>query len=53
MSKDIKLDKNILPLNFNALRNFTKHKKLKKVVLTYIASQLTEAEISNLGKLFR
>lgn len=42
-----------LPLNFNALKNFTQHHKLKKVALTFIASQLSEQEILELGKLFR
>jgi len=42
-----------LSLNFSALKNFTQHHKLKKVALTYIASQLSENEISDLGKLFR
>jgi len=42
-----------LPLNFSSLKNFTQHNKLKKVALTFIASQLSESEISDLGKLFK
>jgi len=53
MKEDIKNKAKPLPLNFNALKNFTQHHKLKKVALTFIASQLSENEISDLGKLFR
>jgi len=53
MKEDIKGKGKNLPLNFNALKNFTQHHKLKKVALTFIASQLSEQEISELGKLFR
>ncbi|KAL4463768.1 hypothetical protein ABPG72_022822 [Tetrahymena utriculariae] len=53
MKEDIKQKNKQLPLNFNALKNFTQHHKLKKVALTFIASQLSENEISDLGKLFR
>lgn len=42
-----------LKLNFNAMKNFTSHEKIKKVALTYIASQLSESEIIELGKLFK
>ncbi|KAL4472084.1 hypothetical protein ABPG72_001082 [Tetrahymena utriculariae] len=53
MKQDIKQKGKNLPLNFNALKNFTQHHKLKKVALTFIASQLSESEISDLGRLFR
>lgn len=53
MKHDIKSKGKNLPLNFNALKNFTQHHKLKKVALTFIASQLSENEISDLGKLFK
>ncbi|EAR82389.1 calmodulin-domain kinase (macronuclear) [Tetrahymena thermophila SB210] len=53
MKEDIKQKNKQLPLNFNALKNFTQHHKLKKVALSFIASQLSENEISDLGKLFR
>ncbi|KAL4486032.1 hypothetical protein ABPG72_003966 [Tetrahymena utriculariae] len=46
-------NKSNLKLNFNALKNFTSHEKIKKVALTYIASQLSESEIIELGKLFK
>lgn len=39
-----------LKLNFNSLKNFTGSNKLKKVALTFIASQLNEQEITHLGK---
>ena len=42
-----------LNLNWNNLKNFQNHHKLKKVALTYIASQLSEGEITELGKLFK
>ncbi len=42
-----------LPLNFGTLKNFTNHQRLKKITLTYIASQLSENEISALGKHFK
>jgi len=38
MKEDIKVKTKTLPLNFNALKNFTQHHKLKKVALTFIAS---------------
>ncbi|KRX01612.1 Protein kinase-like domain [Pseudocohnilembus persalinus] len=53
MKEDIKNKHKNLSLNFNALKNFTQHHRLKKVALTFIASQLSETEISDLGKLFR
>lgn len=40
-------------MNFQSLKGFTGFNKLKKVTLTYIASQLSEQEISELGKLFK
>lgn len=42
-----------LKLNVETLKNFQNHNKLKKVALTYIASQLCEQEISELGRLFK
>ncbi|EGR28784.1 protein kinase domain protein, partial [Ichthyophthirius multifiliis] len=53
MKEELKNKNKQLPLNFNALKNFTQHHKLKKVALSFIASQLSENEISELGKLFR
>lgn len=53
LKEEIKNKGKSLPLNFNALKNFTQHHRLKKVVLTFIASQLSETEITDLGKLFR
>jgi len=35
------------------MKNFTHHQKLKKVALTFIASQLSESEIIELGSLFK
>ncbi|CAK88776.1 unnamed protein product (macronuclear) [Paramecium tetraurelia] len=42
-----------LKLNFGQLKNFNGSNKLKKVALTFIASQLNEQEIADLGKLFK
>ncbi|CAD8093543.1 unnamed protein product [Paramecium primaurelia] len=42
-----------LSVNYQSLKNFTNFNKLKKVTLTYIASQLSEQEITELGKLFK
>jgi len=39
-------------LNFATLKNFRNSEKLKKASLTFIASQLSEHEISGLAKLF-
>ncbi len=53
----MKIDENAikskLKLNFGHLKNFNNTHKLKKATLTYIASQLNETEICELGKLFR
>jgi len=53
----LKEDKNLmnsnLRLNWSSLKSFNNYDKLKKVALTYIASQLSENEISELGKLFK
>lgn len=38
MKEDIKNKNKSLSLNFNALKNFTQHHRLKKVALTFIAS---------------
>jgi len=53
MKEKLKSSGKNLSLNFGALKNFTTHHRLKKVALTFIASQLSENEISDLGKLFR
>lgn len=42
-----------LKLNYQSLKNFKNAQKLKKVVLSCIASQLSEGEISELPNLFR
>ena len=42
-----------LKLNYDKLKNFQNTNKLKKATLTYIASQLNETEITDLGKLFK
>lgn len=47
------LAKSSLNLNFTYLKNFQNYHKLKKAALTYIASQLSENEIQELGKLFK
>lgn len=39
-------------LNLAQLRNFMFHSKLKKAVLTFMASQLSEGEITELGRIF-
>jgi len=41
-----------LLLNYSSLKAFRNADKLKKAALTYIASQMSESEISNLSKLF-
>jgi calcium-dependent protein kinase len=38
MKEDIKQNAKSLPLNFNYLKNFTQHQRLKKVALSFIAS---------------
>jgi calcium-dependent protein kinase len=53
MKENLKNKGKGLSLNFSALKNFTQHHRLKKVALTFIASQLSEHEICDLGKLFR
>ncbi len=47
------LEKSNLNLNFVTLKNFQNNLKLKKATLTYIASQCSENEIQELGKLFK
>ena len=47
------LEKFNLNLNFGSLKNFQNYNKLKKATLTFIASQLSENEIQELGKLFK
>ena len=42
-----------LELNFNQLKSFQNYQKLKKITLSYIASQLSEIEIQELGQLFK
>mmetsp|Transcript_5721 Transcript_5721/g.6132 ORF Transcript_5721/g.6132 Transcript_5721/m.6132 type:complete len:468 (-) Transcript_5721:151-1554(-) len=41
-----------LPVNFGSLKNFRNSEKLKKATLTYIATQCSDAEIGELGKVF-
>ena len=41
-----------LLVNFTSLKNFRNSEKLKKVALTFIASQLSESEIAGLAVLF-
>ena len=53
MKSEIKQEVANLKLNWNTLKQFQNHQKLKKVALTYIASQLSDNEISELGKLFK
>lgn len=50
--KDAKKTDKPLKLNYHLLRNFRNSEKLKKVALTFIASQMSETEISELSKLF-
>lgn len=52
MKADLKNAPN-LKLNINSLKSFQNHEKLKKVALTYIASQMSEQEITELGNLFK
>jgi calcium-dependent protein kinase len=49
--KNSKEDKS-LKLNFQALKSFRNAERLKKVALTFIASQLSESEILELNALF-
>lgn len=42
-----------MKLNWKSLKNFHQQLKLKKATLTYIASQLSENEITKLGKIFK
>jgi len=42
-----------LKLSLESLKAFNNNEKLKKVALSYIASQLSESEITDLGKLFK
>ena len=53
MKKTQNLSKSLLKLNWNSLKNFHNYCKLKKAALTYIASQLSENEITDLGRLFK
>jgi len=45
-------DEKPLNLNINALKSFRNAERLKKIALTYIATQLSANEISELNKLF-
>jgi len=47
-----KADEKKLKLNLNALKNFRNAERLKKITLTYIASQLSENEILEINKVF-
>jgi calcium-dependent protein kinase len=42
-----------LKLNFSKMAAFSKFSKIKKLAATYIATQLSEKEVENLGNLFR
>lgn len=52
MKKSISKD-STLQLNWKSLKNFYQYSKLKKATLFYIASQLSEQEITKLGKIFK
>ena len=47
------LSKSSLKINWSSLKNFHNYCKLKKAALTYIASQLSENEITELGRFFK
>ncbi|CAD8207616.1 unnamed protein product [Paramecium octaurelia] len=49
----VEIPHSILTLDFKSFKGFSASNKLKKVTLTYIASQLSEVEIQELGKLFK
>jgi len=51
--KSTEKKKESLSLNFNTLKSFVNSEKLKKVALTYIATQLSGSEIEELAKLFQ
>lgn len=42
-----------LKVDFSRMVGFTKYSKIKKLAATYIATQLSEKEVENLGALFR
>lgn len=42
-----------LKVNFSRMASFAKFSKIKKLAATYIATQLSEKEVENLGNLFR
>ena len=42
-----------IDIDWKSLKNFYNHGKLKKIALTYIASQLSEVEIDDLGDISR
>lgn len=50
--KTDKKDDKPLKLNYQVLRNFRSAEKLKKVALTFIASQMSESEIGELASMF-
>lgn len=53
MQKKLALNDAALKLNRKSLKNFYQYSKLKKAALFYIASQLSEHEITKLGKIFK
>ena len=53
MQHSLSLSKSSLKINWSSLKNFHNYCKLKKATLTYIASQLSESEITELGKFFK
>ena len=42
-----------MKINFSRMQSFTKFSKVKKLAATFIATQLSEKEVENLGNLFR
>ena len=46
-------NKGPLKMNFTRLASFSKFSKVKKMAATFIATQLSEKEVENLGNLFR
>lgn len=42
-----------MKVNFNKLAGFAKYSKVKKLAATFIATQLSQKEVENLGSLFK
>lgn len=49
----LKGDEQPLPVNFGQLKNFRNSEKLKRAALTFIATQCSDSEIGELGKVFQ